>query len=168
MEYLSYSPDIWNKVFASERDNLLFELPQFKIKVEHIGATSVKNCRSFRNVDILVIAKNFKDISTIAMILSSKDYKELRELSSIYCALLVKKSKVLDCGITVRVVEYGSKIYNRINCFQTYLKKSGINVQQYNIFREESIRRSNMDITKYNKTKYDYINLKIDENFRFE
>ena len=104
MEIFEYKPQQWEQAFASEIDNLLFNLSQFKFNIEHIGATSINNCRSFRNVDILLSTKNFVDVSTIAMMLESKDYKRLPELSTIDCIVLVKKSKVYVCGITLRVV----------------------------------------------------------------
>ena len=169
MEYLEYHPTDWDKVFASERDNLLFLLPQYKINVEHIGATSINNCRSFRNVDILVSTHDFKDVHTIAMLLCSKEYKELKELSTVDCVVLVKKYKVnTKYGVTVRVVQYASDIYNRIISFRLLLKDSYDRVQKYNIFRENLFKQVGCDITKYNQVKYDFINQQIDEFYKFE
>lgn len=74
---LSYKHEDWEKAFLMERDNLIFLLPQYKMNIEHIGATAIKNCRSFRNVDILIAVSNFADVYTIAMLLASKEYKEL-------------------------------------------------------------------------------------------
>ncbi len=169
MEYLEYHPVDWDKAFISERDNLLFLLPQFKVNVEHIGATSVNNCRSFRNVDILVSTHNFTDIHTIAMMLCSKEYKELKELSTIDCVVLVKKYKVNKrYGVTVRVVQYASNIYNRIVSFKLLLKDSYDRVQKYNLFREQLFKQVNSNIAEYNKVKYDYINSLLDDNYKFE
>ena len=159
MEYLQYTPVKWDKAFASERDNLLFCIPNIKINVEHIGATSVPNCRSFRNVDILVSVHNFVDISTVAMLLLSKEYREIKE---------IKKQKVYGCGITVRVVEYASMIYRRIMAFKQILRSSFDRAIKYNQFRETLFERYHTDINKYNEAKYDYINSLIDERYKFE
>lgn len=168
MDYLQYTPTKWDKAFASERDNILFYIPNIKINVEHIGATSIPNCRSFRNVDILVSVHNFVDISTVSMLLQSKDYKELKELSSIDCVVLVKKQKVYGCGITVRVVEYASMLYRKIMAFKAILRSSFDRTILYNQFRETLFAKNHKDIKKYNEVKYAYINGLVDERYKFE
>ena len=165
---LQYTPAKWEKAFKSEKDNLLFCLPNFKVTIEHIGATAVNSCRSFRNVDILLSTHDYGAVSTIAMVLKSKEYKELKELSTLDCIVLVKKSKVYGCGITLRIVQYASMTYRRITCFKIFLKESYDCVQRYNIFREAAIKTANFDIKEYNKMKYNYINSILDERFRFE
>ena len=165
---LQYTPAKWEKAFKSEKDNLLFCLPNFKVTIEHIGATAVNSCRSFRNVDILLSTHDYGAVSTIAMVLKSKEYKELKELSTLDCIVLIKKSKVYGCGITLRIVQYASMTYRRITCFKIFLKESYDCVQRYNIFREAAIKTANFDIKEYNKMKYNYINSILDERFRFE
>ena len=165
---LSYKPNEWEKAFVMEKDNLSFLLPQFKINIEHIGATSISNCRSFRNVDILVSVNNFADIYTIAMLLGSKEYKELPDLGDMNCRVLVKKHKVNGCGVTVRVVEHASITYNRIVSFKLLLQGSFDKTQAYNYFRETLFKKVNHNIAEYNRIKYDYINSYIDEMCKFE
>lgn len=167
MQILRYRPKEWVKAFKSERSNLLFLLPQFKMNIEHIGATAVPNCRSFRNVDILISVHDFADISTIAMLLQTKEYV-LVDQSDINCVVLAKKRKVLGERITVRVVQYASDTFNRFHAFDIYLRESIENVYHYNIFRENLFRETAYDIKRYNETKYDYINSHIDEMFKFE
>ena len=168
MDILSYQPQEWDRIFIAERDNLHFLLPQYKFNVEHIGATAIPNCRSFRNVDILISLHSFKDIYTVAMLLESKEYKRIEEYSSIDCITLVKKYKYGKIGVTVRIVEYGGKWYNRAQAFQVILKESYDRTQKYNIFRENLFRQYYNDIKKYNEIKYDYINSQIDYYFKFE
>ena len=165
---LSFKSADWEKAFSIEKDNLLFLLPQYKMNIEHIGATSINNCRSFRNVDILISVNNFADIYTIAMLLASKEYKELPELGNINCRLLVKRHKVNGCGVTVRVVEYASETYRRFIMFRTLLNEDYNKVQGYNYFRENLIKKVEFDIAEYNRIKYDYINSFLDENCKFE
>ena len=167
MQILRYRPKEWVKAFKSECSNLQFLLPQFKINVEHIGATAVPNCRSFRNVDILLSTHEFKDIHTIAMMLETKEYV-IVDQSDINCVVLAKKRKVLGERITVRVVQYASNTFNRFHAFDIYLRESIENVYHYNIFRENLFREVAYDIPRYNQAKYDYINNHIDEHFTFE
>lgn len=168
MPYLEYKPVLWSKIFVAERDNLHFLLPQFKFNVEHIGATSVANCRSFRNVDILLSVHDFKDISTVSMLLASKEYKVIEEYSTVECMVLVKRYKYEKVGITVRVVQYAGTFFNRCHAFQSLLKESYDRVQKYNNYREELFIHYNGDIAQYNKIKQTYINSLIDDNFKFE
>ena len=165
---LSYKHEDWEKAFASEKENLIFLLPQYKMNVEHIGATSINNCRSFRNVDILIAVNNFADIYTIAMLLASKEYKELPELGDMNCRVLVKKHKVNGCGVTVRVVEHASETYKRFVMFKVLLNEDFEKVQGYNYFRENLLKKVNFDIAEYNRVKYDYINSFLDEACKFE
>ena len=165
---LSYKHEEWEKAFSIEKDNLTFLLPQYKMNVEHIGATAINNCRSFRNVDILIAVSNFADIYTIAMLLASKEYKELPELGSMNCRVLTKKHRVNGCGVTVRVVEYASETYRRFIMFKVLLNDDFDRVQGYNYFRENLLERVNYDIAEYNRIKYDYINAFLDEACKFE
>ncbi len=165
---LAYKQTEWTKAFLSEKDNLNFLLPQFKTNIEHIGATSINNCRSFRNVDILISVNKFADIYTIAMLLNSKEYKELPELSNVNCRVLIKRHKVNGFGVTVRVVEHASETYNRFITFKLLLKDDFDKVQAYNYFRENLFEKVNHDIAEYNRIKYDYINSYLDEQCKFE
>lgn len=167
-EYLEYHPEEWTKIFKSEVNNIHFLLPKFTLNIEHIGATSVNNCRSFRNVDILVSTHDLADLYTVVMLLTNKEYKELKELSNKDCVVLVKKYKYKKIGVTVRVVEYGSETYNRIIAFKTLLQESYEKVIKYNNFRERLFVESGGDIQRYNEVKYGYINSMIDDNYRFE
>lgn len=139
VDFLEYKPSLWSEVYQQEKDNLLFLLPQFKVNIEHIGATAVNSCRSFRNVDILVSTSTFNDIYSVTNVLGAKEYKEMRSLSSIDCLVLIKKHKVNGVGVTVRVVEHASDVYNRIHAFLILLKESYYRVQKYNQFRETLI-----------------------------
>lgn len=168
MEVLEYHPTTWEKVFATEVNNLRFNLPKFRFNIEHIGATSVNNCRTFRNVDILLSVHDFKDIYTISMILQSKEYREVKEMSTVDCVVLSRKAKLYGCGVTLRIVQHASPTYNRFICFQIYLKESFTRVMKYNEFRETLFEQVKYNINEYNKVKYDYINSLIDENFKFE
>ena len=167
-DYLLYKPEKWDKAFINERANLLFELPNFKMNIEHIGATSVTNGRSFRNVDIMISVNNFADIYTITMLLETKGYKEIKELSTLGVALLVKQKKVNRQTITVRVVQYGGEFFSRAHAFRTLLQENYDRIQKYNQYREKLISEVGFDIAKYNEAKYQYINQMIDENFKFE
>ena len=77
VEYLDYHPTEWDRIFKKEYNNIHFLLPDMKIYVEHIGATSINGCRSFRNVDVLVSTQSFADIYTAKMLLCIDEYKEL-------------------------------------------------------------------------------------------
>lgn len=166
MDVLRYRPVAWVKAFQNEKSNLYFLLPQFRMNIEHVGATSVPGCRSFRNVDILISVSELKDISTISMLLQTKGYNLIDD--DYKCTTLVKKQRVNGERITVRIVEYASKEYLRITMFKTYLNDRVDNVNKYNIFREKLFEDCNRDVKKYNEQKYDYINNHIDEMFKFE
>lgn len=166
MELLRFRPKSWHQAFLSEKNTLYFYLPQFKMNVEHIGATSVPNCRTFRNVDILISVPQLEDISTVAMLLATKGYKVVDD-SNYECIVLVKKATVYGERITVRVTEYASLIYRRHILFKTYLENSYDNVQKYNIFRDHLFREVRGDMKRYNEAKIEYINNHIDEMFKF-
>ena len=166
MDVLRYRPVAWVKAFQNEKSTLHFLLPQFRMNVEHVGATSVPGCRSFRNVDILISVSNFSDISTISMLLQTKGYNLIDD--NYKCVVLVKKKRVNGERITIRVVEYASQEYLRIVMFKTYLLDRIDNVNKYNIYREKLFADCGRNVIKYNEQKYDYINNHVDEMFKFE
>lgn len=165
---LNYNPRAWEKAFKEEKNNLLYFLANKKVTIEHIGATSIANCRSNHNVDILISVPKMPDIYTIEALLLSKGYREIKEFSTKDCLVLVKKSKVLDQSITIRIAEYASMIFNRIHAFKIVLKDEYDRVQRYNAFREELLDQCGKNWRKYHRIKVDYINSMIDEYFRFE
>lgn len=168
VEYLEYRPTEWDNIFKKEFNNIHFLLPDMKVYVEHIGATSVNGCRSFRNVDVLVSTQNFADIYTAKMLLCIDEYKEIPELGNENCVVLVRKKKYGQIGVTVRVVEYGSETYLRFKAFKAILQEDYERTLKYNHYRELFFRQVDKDIKKYNEGKYLYINNLIDENWKFE
>ncbi len=168
MSNLLYLPEDWDNIFKAERDNLRFVLPEFKFNIEHIGATSINNCRSFRNVDILISLSHFNDIYTAAMLLNSRGYKMLNAQCRSDCALLIKRSKYKKIGVTIRIVEYGGDFYNRCKAFQVVLRESYDRTQMYNNFREKLFAKYPKNIKRYNEVKYDYINSQLDYYFKFQ
>lgn len=168
MSYLEYKPAIWDKIFVNEKANLHFHLPQYKFNVEHIGATSVPNCRSFRNVDIMISLHDFKDIHTVALLLATKEYKIIKERSTPDCMVLAKTQKYQKVGVTIRIVQYAGRWFNRCHAFLTLLRENYDRVIKYNNFREELFVKVNGNIAQYNQIKGNYINSIIDDNFKFE
>lgn len=168
MDYLEYHPSEWVKIFKSEYSNIHFLVPDLKYNVEHIGATSINSCRSFRNVDILISTSSLADIYTIAMLLGVSEYKELKELSTEDCVVMIKKKKYKKIGVTIRIMEYGSTKYVRFKAFKQLLQSDYNFVIKYNYFREELFKTVNFDITKYNEGKINYIESQLNEHFKFE
>lgn len=168
VEYLDYLPTEWDRIFKKEYNNIHFLLPDMKIYVEHIGATSINGCRSFRNVDVLVSTQNFADIFTAKMLLCIDEYKELPELNKEDMVVLIRKKKYGSIGVTVRIVEYGSETYLRFIAFKNILHDDYERVLKYNHYRELFFKQVDKDIKKYNEDKYLYINNLIDENWKLE
>ena len=71
---LRFDPTGWGNTFKEEKNNLQYYLKNFKAAINHIGATSYKNGRSNRNVDILVTVETLSDLSAVIIRLQSKGY----------------------------------------------------------------------------------------------
>ena len=129
MEVLQYHPSDWDKAFLSEKDNLFFLLPQFKFNVEHIGATSIPNCRSFRNIDILLSLNRFEDILTVAMLLNSKDYKEIKEFDELLSDkfLLVLRNSKQNLEVDYQNLENRTR-----NIIEELLSNIAIDIKEHN------------------------------------
>ena len=168
MAMLRFDPKGWDATYLAERNNLLYLLNGFDIKIEQIGATSFNSGRSNRNVDIMIIADSIADVSSITMKLQTQKYKYLSYLSDHEISTLVKQTRVNGYGITLRVVLNASRMHLRINAFQIYLKEDYHRVQKYNDFRAELYNMYRKDWKSYYRRKRDYINAVIDENFKFE
>lgn len=168
MNSLKFDPKGWQAAYLEEKNNLLYLLSRYDVKIEQIGATSIPSGRSDRNVDILVVAKSIPDMSSIAFKLQNSNYKVLDYLVTSESSALVKKTKVKGYGVTIRVVVNASKVHNRINAFQIYLKEEYSHIKKYNDFREELNKKFPNDWKSYYRRKRDYINATIDENFKFE
>lgn len=168
MNYLDFDPRGWHETFKDEKNNLLYYLKDFKVSISHIGATSFVGGRSNRNVDVLLTVTNFKDVQSVMVRLVSKKYKILEQSTSGDFYFFVGPSKVQGYGVTVRLMEYASPIFNRYQAFLTLLKESAERVRKYNNFRLELLDKCGDDWKKYSQIKQDYINSIIDDNFKFE
>ena len=163
-----YNPDVWTDAFNQEKINLQFILGDIKVLIEHIGATSIPVCMSAKNVDILLSINDIIDAITIKNLLCNQEYRFVAEYSDDDCLVLVKKTKVLDQGITLRIMQYASQKYNEFKAFKTFIMEDRERVRAYNRFREELLHKCGSDFEQYRKTKQNYIEGIVKENFRFE
>ena len=149
----------WKDYFAQEKALLLRALQGQKVsKIEHVGATSVVLCGTAGTIDVLLGIPNSLDLITIKNILVRKGYRFI-EGQSDYLNMLffVRRNQNNQIVATIRVVEYGSDVYNRIMAFKYYLKERDANVKTYNDFRNALLEKTNGDMPQYQKVKQDYI-----------
>lgn len=165
---LKFDPTGWGETFKEEKNNLLYYLKNFKVAINHIGATAFKNGRSNRNVDILITTTTLNDLSSVVVRLQSKGYKLINYEDGHEYQTLVVPKKVLGYGVTIKVMLYASDIYNRFNAFITLLKEHEHLVKDYNNYRDELTRKYRNNYNTYRKLKIDYINLLLEEHFKFE
>lgn len=165
---LKFDPTGWGSSYQEEKNNLQYYLKGFKVAINHIGATAYKNSRSNRNVDILVTVNSLADLNAIVVRLQSKGYKLINYEEGHECSTLVVPKKVLGYGITIKVMLYASEIYKRYSAFITLLKEHEHLVKQYNEYRDELTCKCGSDWKSYRKLKNNYINLLIEEHFKFE
>ena len=165
---LRFDPTGWGNTFKEEKNNLQYYLKNFKVSINHIGATSYKNGRSNRNVDILVTVETLSDLSAVIIRLQSKGYKLINYEEGQDVSTLIVPKKVLGYGVTIKVMVYASEIFNRYNAFITLLKEHEHLVKEYNKFRDELTRKYSRDYNTYRKLKIGYINLQLEEHFKFE
>ena len=168
MKYLEFDPRGWRETFIDEKNNLLFYLKDFRVSITHIGATSFNGGKSNRNVDILVATSNFADLYSVLVRLQSKKYKLIEQSEKGDFFLLVGPNKVLGYGVSIRLMEYASPIFNRYHAFMILLKERNSRVMRYNDYRLELIQRCGDNWKKYSELKQNYISMMIDEYFKFE
>ena len=168
MRMLRYDPQGWEATYITERNNLLYLLSNFKFSVEHIGAASVTNGRTNRNVDILLVADSIADVASIASKLQTFGYKPLHYLSHHEISALVKRKRVKGYGVTIRVVNNASIIHNRIKAFMIYLNENYDHIQKYNEFRYNLYLKYQKNWKLYYKHKIGYIESVLNEHFKFE
>ena len=165
---LNFDPTGWGLAYQEEKNNLQYYLKGFKVAINHIGATAYKNGRSNRNVDVLITVQSLADLNAAVVRLQSKGYKLINYEEGHECTTLVVPKKVLGYGVTIKVMLYASEIYKRYDAFITLVKEHEHLVRQYNAFRDELTRKCGKDWQSYRKLKTDYINLLIEEHFKFE
>lgn len=164
---LRFDPRGWDDAYNEEKNNLLYYLKGFQVGLKHIGATSYAGGMSNRNVDVLITTVSLQDISSVQVRLVSKGYKVIDSTLPGLVTLVAPK-KVEGYGVTVRIMEYASPIYNRFNAFDTLLREDQDRVTRYNEFRDEINLRCGPNFKKYQELKLNYIEALIDENFKFE
>ena len=165
---LRFDPEGWHKTFLEERNNLQFYLRKFKVAIVHVGATAYKNGRSNRNVDILITVNSLADLSMISARLQTKKYKLINYEDEQDIIYLVGPKKINGYGVTIRVMLYASEFYKRYIAFITLLKEHEHLVKLYNQYRENIYVNYYSDWKTYRKLKTDYINLLLEEHFKFE
>ena len=171
MKYISsslkFDPRGWNAAYKEEKNNLLYYLKDFKVAIKHIGATAYPGGMSNRNVDILITTTSMQDISSVQVRLESKGYK-LLDSSSTDIVMLKSSRLVNGYGITIRIMEYASSIYNRYAAFEILLKENKHRITKYNKYRDDISVIYYTNFKKYQELKLNYINHLIDVHFKFE
>lgn len=165
---LRFDPVGWSETYKEEKNNLQYYLKSFKVAITHIGATAYKNGRSNRNVDLLVTVDSLSDLSAVVVRLQSKGYKLINYEEGHEVSTLVGPKKVLGYGVTIKVMLYASETFNKYNAFITLVKEHEHLIRQYNDYRFELTRKYRSDYNTYRKLKIDYINLLLEEHFKFE
>lgn len=166
---LRFDPEGWRETFLEEKNNLQYYLKNFKVAISHFGATAYKNGRSNRNVDILITVQDLKDLTAVVVRLQSKGYKlVVYEDENHECSTLIAPKKVLGYGVTLKVMVYASSLYNRFNAFINLLKEHEHLIRLYNEYRDDIRYKCKNNWKEYRRLKIDYINLLIEEHFKFE
>lgn len=165
---LRYDPEGWKESFLEEKNNLQYYLKNFKVAITHFGATAYKNGRSNRNVDIMITVENMVELTSVVVRLQSKGYKLINYEEGNDCSTLVGPKKVLGYGITIKVLVYASEIYNRYNAFITLVREHEQIIRLYNDYRDNIRRKCGLNWKEYRRLKIDYINLLLEEHFKFE
>ena len=168
MSEFIFDPRGWRESFKDEKNNLLYYLKDYQVSITHIGATAYTGSRSNRNVDILVAVKSIVDLNSVLVRLQSKKYKVIEQSAKADFYVLVAPSKVMGCGVTIRLMDYASFVFNRYQAFITLLKEDRSKIYAYNDFRSELVNKCGSNWAMYNELKQNYIEALIDENFKFE
>lgn len=149
----------WKEFYAYEKALLLHVLKGQKIvNIEHVGATSVVMCGTCGTIDVLCGIQTSLDFITIKNILVRQGYTFIENQSDYLSHLLfVRRNPNKQIVATIRLVEYGSDVYNRIMAFKYYLKERDSNVRKYNEFRSALLEKYNGDMSQYQIVKSDYI-----------
>jgi len=156
----------WQNEFLKEKD-YLHSLFGDKIRIEHVGSTSVKGLLAKPIIDIILGLTSDINLEQIKTILSTNQYNDRGDEFVEGEYLFVKGTEDIRTH-HLHLIDYNSNLWKNYIFFRNYLKSDKTALNQYNQLKLELARKFATDRKAYTASKADFIQkiLKITEKIR--
>lgn len=149
--------DIWKIEYKREELVLKQYLKGFKIRIEHIGSTSIIGLSAKPIIDIAVGVVRQDELPVIANKLAKKGYDILDTLESNE-EILARKGEA-DCYTHyIHLTLVDSKYWNEFMYFKRYLLDHPDTLEEYRKLKETLYERYSTEKSKYTLEKRSFIN----------
>ncbi len=149
--------DIWKIEYKREELVLKQYLKGFKIRIEHIGSTSIIGLSAKPIIDIAVGVVRQDELHVIANKLAKKGYDILDTYDS-NGEILARKGEA-DCYTHyIHLTLIDSKYWNEFMCFKRYLLEHPETLEEYRKLKETLYEKFSTEKSKYTSAKKSFIN----------
>ncbi len=156
-----YTPE-WSQKFVKERRELLKEIEEENIRIEHIGSTSVEGMEARPIIDMMIGLGDFdKSIKKVKRVLKGNGYREMANLLELNERCLFIKED--DNGIRIfsaLIVKINSRLWRKKLERKRVLASSESARTDYINFKKKSIEKSKGDLEEYFRMKEEYFSKK--------
>lgn len=150
---------LWEKIFAQEKEKLTTALKNISIGIEHIGSTAIRGVVAKPVIDIMVGIRSLNDygsVEKVAIQIAQLGY-ELREDRSTPDHFLFVKGPELNRTHNLHLVEYNGKLWREDIFFRDYLRQHPQEAKEYGELKAELADKYVQEQEKYYFGKRNFI-----------
>ncbi len=158
---VSYTPE-WNEKFVEEKNELLNEIQEEGVRIEHIGSTSVVGMEAVPIIDMMIGLTEFdKGIKRVRRVLEAKGYREmLNYLELTERCLFVKEDDSGARTFSAHVIKANGRLWRKKLEMKRLLSDSEAARKDYIEFKRKSIEYCGGNLEEYYKLKENYFSKK--------
>jgi GrpB-like predicted nucleotidyltransferase (UPF0157 family) len=154
----------WRALFELERQRILSTVGQRPVAIEHIGSSAVPRLGGRAEIDILLGAKDTKEIEECAKLLRRLGYHETARPPSVSDGWrLLEKAAAIPIGVLI--VLYGGDLWRRHLWFRDYLRRHPEMARIYSRLKSQWATRYGAGTATYQAAKSRFVAL-LEERVR--
>lgn len=144
---------IYNNVVRGLRKVIAKNVP-----IDHVGSTAIPNMYGKNIIDILIGAKDLKEIDKLTDIISSSGfYGSKKNKDDIYRFFASTEEETKSGDIHIHLVILDTDRYKDFITLRDYLLNNKEEVKEYSKFKKELLKKGYEDRKDYKKIKSEYV-----------
>jgi GrpB-like predicted nucleotidyltransferase (UPF0157 family) len=152
-----YDPN-WQRLFESERDEIMEAIGHYVADIQHIGSTAVPELAAKPVIDIMIGLRRILDAQDCIMPMEGMEYEYVPEFENEFPERrYFRKTSNGKRSYHIHMVEIGTDFWKRHLAFRDYLRTHPEIANEYSDLKKELAKRFENDREEYTNAKTEFI-----------
>ena len=165
VKIFEYNPE-WKNEYLKEKNTLKNVLKNYNIDIQHVGSTSIINCKAKPIIDIAIGVPNLEYGKKLVPILQNIGY-HYDGRHDFGVRYFLKKCENNTETYFIHIEDKNSRIWQNHILFRNYMNLNPEEVRKYSDLKETLAKKFYNDRKSYTKAKEGYIEKIIDNAFKY-